>query len=214
MRSIDCTWWARRSIGFVLAATVLTGCPRKIHHDDGERGPSARAGTTVSMRFRADEGLVRAAIQRGLLRDGFGLAEATPHRIEGRRGSEARLRLLGTLGTTDAALPVAVLVDTEGGPRETVVRATVSDDFGFGSRAGLRGRYGVVAGEILDRVRWDVQAAGGGPDVSTVAEPPPAESTQPPSVVDRLKRLDELHASGLLTDQEYREKRRAIIDEL
>lgn len=43
---------------------------------------------------------------------------------------------------------------------------------------------------------------------------PPAATAAKPSVEDRLKRLDELKAKGLLNDQEYKQKREEILKDL
>jgi hypothetical protein len=128
--------------------------------------------------------------------------------------------------TTDQTLPAAVLIDSSSGQGDTQVIVTVSDDFGFGSRAGLRGQYADLADQTFGALRRGVDAAGGGPDRSSPPRPvvtgpavaPSAPSTAtaaPPSTAtERLQRLNDLHRQGLITDKEYSEKRRAILDGL
>jgi hypothetical protein len=169
------------------------------------------------MRFAATEELVLEAMRRTLVSEGFVLDAAEPHRLAARRGSEATLRILGGLMTSDRALPTAVIIDTSANGGDTLVEATVSDDFGVGFRVGLRERYATLAGEILGQLRREVETAGGGPDklwtvTSAPTVSPPAPSTN--TTADRLRRLQELHQKGLLTDDEYSEKRRAILEEL
>jgi hypothetical protein len=46
----------------------------------------------------------------------------------------------------------------------------------------------------------------------TAALPPPPTRPSPPTLADRLRQLDELHTSGLITDDEYAAKRQSMLD--
>jgi len=57
-------------------------------------------------------------------------------------------------------------------------------------------------------------AGGPPPGAPAQAAPPSAVSAAKPSVEERLKRLDELKAKGMLNEQEYKQKREEILKDL
>jgi hypothetical protein len=74
-----------------------------------------------------------------------------------------------------------------------------------------RNRRGVTVYDEM-AVMNDIQAATAGATAAASAPTPVAMSAT--SVEDRLKRLDELRAKGIVNDQEYEERRRKILEEL
>src|SRR5439155_1043394 len=125
------------SAAIVSLMVLAAGCPAPVQHNPGVQGPSARASATTELRSALPENAAQSAMSEALARQGFHL-RSSAHHLDGRRGSEARLRLFGALMTPDSGLPVAVLVDTEptdGGGTKALV--TVADDLGWGSRCVL-----------------------------------------------------------------------------
>lgn len=92
--------------------------------------------------------------------------------------------------------------------------------------APLSQRDALAAGAALRGVTWSATGATGvageAAPVTSLRSPPaaqaapaaPAESTPSRDIAARLRRLEELRAQGLLTDEEYREQRGRILGEL
>jgi hypothetical protein len=101
-------------------------------------------------------------------------------------------------------------------PEETYYRALVDDAVK---------RYHVPANEVvLDRVTveliteivgtvrgWSAKATAGHKPAATDGNGP---SSAPTSAEERLRQLESLHTKGLLTDQEFQQKRATILDGL
>lgn len=160
------------------------------------------------------EDLVQVAMVETLARQGFQVRRLG-HHLDARRGSEARLRFFGALMTPETAFPVAVLVDTESVRGGTKAIVTVSDDFGFGSRAGLRGTYERIGSDVIASLAVAARATGE-QEPSRPAPPSARRSVSPgsPSAATRLEELDDLHGRGLISDEEYQTKRHEILDQL
>ena len=76
-----------------------------------------------------------------LLRKNAILLEADSRRIEANLGSEARTRLFGGFFVSKETLPVKITLQMNESATETEIDATIQDNFGFGLRTGMVGKY-------------------------------------------------------------------------
>lgn len=85
------------------------------------------------------------------------------------------------------------------------------------SNPALRGQIQAVVRRAVEQQTAAAQPAAGAPPAPAVQQgaAPSAVVTPPePSIAARLQELNDLHASGALTDQEYNSRRAAIIAEI
>lgn len=119
-------------------------------------------------------------------------------------------------------LALGAMQPRPGQPRDTVGhagRAAPLPVIDLLAPAPLQQRDLLAAGTPLPGVAWSAAgaagAAGTAVPVASLRIAPPARDDAPPrDIAARLRRLDELRAQGLLTEEEYREQRRRILGEL
>jgi hypothetical protein len=76
-----------------------------------------------------------------LLRKNAKLLEANSKRIEATLGSEATTRFFGGFFVSKETLPVKITLYLNESATETEIDATIQDNFGFGLRTGMVGKY-------------------------------------------------------------------------
>lgn len=74
--------------------------------------------------------------------------------IEATMGSGLKLRLWGAWLVSEQTLPVKIILDLYRGTNagETVVDATIQDNFGFGLRTGMVGKYRLYVIKLFDEL--------------------------------------------------------------
>lgn len=121
---------------------------------------------------------------------------AAGNKLEGRVGSQAAIRLKGGMIASIADFPLVAAVEAVPRRDGAEVRLTVADDLGFGFKFGMKAKYTRAASELADLLVLSVAA----PSPAIVpAQPPPVAA----SVADELAKLADLHASGVLTNDEF-----------
>ncbi len=78
-------------------------------------------------------------------------------------GSQLKTRLLGGMFLSNESLPTRVQVEVQDGGADRRVFVTAEDRMGFGTTAGLGGRYQAWCAQLADRVRDDLQYQLGSP---------------------------------------------------
>ena len=114
-------------------------------------------------------------------------------RLDGRVGSQAALRLKGSLIAGSGDLPMAVRIEGHPDADGAELQITVSDALGFGPMTGMKGKYERAVADLADALVRSI--------------PNPAPATRGPaaggSVADELTKLADLRQRGLLTDDEF-----------
>mgnify|MGYP006279656547 CR=1 FL=1 len=112
----------------------------------------------VVLAIGSDGPAVVEAAERWLASAGFTVTRPAPDRIEFRRGSQAKLRLLGGAFIAATSLPVTGSVTVRAAAGGPVADVVVSDDVRIGSRLFMRQKYerlvtetgAVLAGVLTD----------------------------------------------------------------
>ena len=108
-------------------------------------------------------------------------------------GAFWKTRLLGAIFMRRTDLPTTIKVVIEEARNGVRVNATILDRFGFGFRTGIVGRFRTQCGFLLDALQ---------------------EATAKSSSAEELRELKKLHEERAITDEEYEEKRNALVDRL